>query len=91
MVGSLGVFELVFVALVYGVFIYGLFRICKQAGYPGSSLLLLMIPFVNMIVLMVFAFARWPVTGELERLKRFEASCTCQPEKKSAFPYPGGL
>jgi hypothetical protein len=35
-------------------------RIASKAGYHGAWSLLLLVPIVNLIVIWVFAFARWP-------------------------------
>lgn len=60
-----------------------------QAGYPGFSLVFMFLPIVNLVAMAVFAFAERPATREFQRLRRFEKACTCQPERKSVFPYPG--
>ncbi|WCE02945.1 hypothetical protein [Pseudoxanthomonas sp. JBR18] len=36
-------------------------RIVAKAGYPGALALLGLIPGVNLILLWIFAFVRWPV------------------------------
>ena len=36
-------------------------RIAKKAGYSGALSLLLLIPLVNIVVIWIFAFAKWPV------------------------------
>ncbi len=41
----------------------------KKAGYSGWWSLLLLLPYVYIIVLFVFAFKKWPILRELE-LKR---------------------
>ena len=90
MIGSLGFVEMAFLFLIInGAVAYGLYRICTQAGYPGFSIVFMFLPIVNLIAMAVFAFAEWPATRELQRLRSFERACTCQPEMKSVFPHPG--
>lgn len=36
-------------------------RIVRKAGYHGALSLLLLVPVLNIVMLWVFAFARWPV------------------------------
>ena len=42
-------------------------KIAAKAGYSGALSLLLLIPIVNIIVFIVFAFSKWPVLQELEQ------------------------
>jgi hypothetical protein len=50
-----------FVLLFFGVFwIVPIWRIVSRAGFSGIWSLLLFVPFVNFVMLWVFAFARWP-------------------------------
>lgn len=46
--------------LALSLFIIPTWRIAKRAGFPGALSLLLLVPFLNLIVIWVFAFARWP-------------------------------
>jgi uncharacterized membrane protein YhaH (DUF805 family) len=43
------------------VILVGIWRGVRRAGYSGAWSLLLLIPFVNVIMIWVFAFATWPV------------------------------
>lgn len=36
-------------------------RIVSKAGFPGALSLLMLVPLVNIAMLWVFAFVRWPV------------------------------
>jgi hypothetical protein len=40
-------------------------RIAAKAGYSGGLSLLLLIPFVNVAALIIFAFSEWPIEREL--------------------------
>ena len=51
----LGVF--IFILVVY---IIPLVRIISKAGYSGFWALIVFVPLVNIIMLWVFAFSRWP-------------------------------
>ena len=48
------------VGLIVGI------KIIQQAGYPGWWILAGMIPIVGTVLLLVFAFSKWPVTQRLE-------------------------
>jgi hypothetical protein len=56
------VLEVVFVYLVVG-------RIFAKAGYSRWESLALLIPIVNLLALLWFAFADWPIERELLQLK----------------------
>jgi bacteriorhodopsin len=43
--------------------------IFRKAGYSGIQIVLLFIPFVNVIVIVWFALTEWPIEKELKRLK----------------------
>jgi hypothetical protein len=43
------------------VFIVPAWRIVMKAGFNGALSLLMLIPLVNIIMIWVFAFVRWPV------------------------------
>ncbi|MBN2654887.1 MAG: hypothetical protein JXR79_07230 [Nitrospirae bacterium] len=43
--------------------------IFRKAGYSGIQLALIFIPLVNVLVLIWFALAEWPVQRELRMLK----------------------
>ena len=59
------VFLTVEVAFVY--FVFG--KIFLKAGYSRWESLLLLIPLLNLLVLLWFAFADWPIERELLELK----------------------
>lgn len=41
-------------------------RIASKAGYSGALSLLMLIPLANVIVLLIFAFSKWPIEQRLE-------------------------
>lgn len=62
--------------LVSGLVILGLvllqliinWRIASKAGYEGALSLLMLVPLVNFIILLIFAFSEWPVQRRLRAL-----------------------
>jgi hypothetical protein len=55
-----GVWHGVSMLLFWAVFLVPLWRIISKAGYSGAWALISLIPFVNIIALWIFAFAKWP-------------------------------
>jgi uncharacterized membrane protein YhaH (DUF805 family) len=55
------------IILVISIIIY--WRIATKAGYPGAYSLLLLIPVVNLIVIIMFAFTEWPIERDLKALR----------------------
>ncbi len=56
------------VGLIFALVIY--WRIFSKAGYSGARSLLLLIPIVNLIIIIMFAFSEWPVQRELNQLRQ---------------------
>lgn len=48
--------------------------IFAKAGYHWALGLFVLIPIANLIVLIYFAFDRWPILAELEKLKHQQKS-----------------
>jgi hypothetical protein len=42
------------------IFVVPTWRIVRKAGFPGALSLLALVPGVNLILLWVFAFVKWP-------------------------------
>jgi hypothetical protein len=59
-----GLFQLLFVLAYILVFMVPVWKIVSKAGYSGAWSLLALIPLLNIIMLWVFAFARWPNAEE---------------------------
>lgn len=53
-------FYLIFFVFWIGVVAVPLWRIAVKAGYPGALSLLMWIPLVNILLLWLFAFMKWP-------------------------------
>jgi hypothetical protein len=66
------------VAIVLGVFAVVVFiftliceiKIITKAGYSGWLVLTAFVPFVNVVMFIVFAFAKWPIQERLEAAER---------------------
>lgn len=61
---------LVFVGVavaVTGLTLWAHWRIVNRAGYPGCWSLMLLVPCVNVLFVLCFAFSRWPVQGKKGR------------------------
>jgi hypothetical protein len=61
MMGTMGIIWLVVIA--FCIFLY--WKIFSKAGYSGFLSLLLLVPIANLIVIIWFAFADWPVLKKL--------------------------
>jgi hypothetical protein len=58
------------VVLVFVVFyLLMAFLVVKKAGYNPWLSLLIIVPFVNFIMLIIFAFSEWPVVKEVKALR----------------------
>lgn len=57
--GDMGIIFLGLVLFVFAIYVW--FRIFEKAGYSGWLALLMMVPIANLILLLYFAFAEWPV------------------------------
>jgi hypothetical protein len=54
---------IVLAGLVVGIIAY--WRIAEKAGYAGAMSLLMLIPLVNLIIFLIFAFSEWPIEARL--------------------------
>jgi len=57
----------VVLALAFNILIW--WMIFKKAGYGGALGLLMIVPLVNLVLLLILAFGKWPVLRELEQLR----------------------
>ena len=44
-------------------------KIVQKAGYSGWHVLWMFLPIINLVMLFVFAFSRWPIEEKMERLE----------------------
>jgi hypothetical protein len=59
--GSFSIWHWLIVLLWLAVFIVPAWRIASKAGFSGALSLLMVVPVVNIVLLWVFAFIKWPV------------------------------
>ncbi|HVY99319.1 MAG TPA: hypothetical protein VHA35_07460 [Dongiaceae bacterium] len=59
--GSFSAWHLIVGLVFVLIFLIPYVKIIKKAGYSGWWVLTMFIPLVNLIMIWVFAFARWPV------------------------------
>lgn len=62
--GALSIWHIVILLAVVFVMVYPIARILQRAGWSGWLSILWLIPIVNIIMLWVFAFGRWPTLEE---------------------------
>jgi hypothetical protein len=75
-------FWLIYVLFILAIVIVGLvinWQIARKAGYKPAYSLLMFIPFVNFIVILMFAFSRWPIEEERDRLRALSVSHGASP------------
>ena len=61
--GAISIWHWMVVLFWIAVIVVPFWRIVKRAGYGGAWSLFALVPLVNIILLWVFAFTRWPVDG----------------------------
>jgi|SRR5205809_5621326 len=72
------------VIFIFAIIIW--WRIFAKAGYSGALGLLMFVPLANIIVLLVLAFARWPIQKEVDLLRQQIAAR--EPPYSSSPQYP---
>lgn len=70
------------------LFVVAYIKILHRAGYSGWWVLILVVPVVNVVMILVFAFKRWPVQEELDRY-RHSATVGYHPGVAGGYQ-PGG-
>ncbi len=65
MMAAYGLFFTIFFLVLFILQIVIGWRIASKAGYNGALSLLLFVPFVNFIVILIFAFSEWPIEKQL--------------------------
>jgi hypothetical protein len=68
--GALVLFYAVFMAIIVTITIIVWWKICSKAGFSGWLSLLMLVPIANLILILVIAFADWPVHKELRALRQ---------------------
>jgi hypothetical protein len=75
-------FGIAYVLFIIAIVVIGLvinWQIARKAGYKPAYSLLMMIPFVNFIMILIFAFSRWPVEQERDQLRALSVSHATAP------------
>jgi hypothetical protein len=80
------------IGLIFAITIY--WRIFSKAGYSGARSLLMLIPVVNLIIIIMFAFSEWPIQRELNQLRQMSGGRpggfpTQYPPQAPQFQQPG--
>jgi len=65
--GVLSIVHLLIFAIFLAIYFVPIVMILRKAGYSGWWSLILLVPIVNVIMLWVFAFAKWPSLREAQR------------------------
>ncbi len=66
-----GGFLLVWLAFIVLALIVN-WRIASKAGYSGALSLLMLVPLLNFVVLLIFAFRRWPIEEQLATTRGYD-------------------
>jgi len=64
-----GVAELLALTLLIAV-VAGWWRILRRVGYPGFLSLLLLVPIVNVVVFLLFAYLPWPIEDQRDETEQ---------------------
>lgn len=88
--GGLLAFLVIFYIAIFVFFIYVWWRIFAKAGYSGARSLWLLVPIANVIIIIMFAFAEWPIYRELNQLRQMARSGSGQypPQYGQQYPPP---
>lgn len=63
-----GLFFLVFFLVAFVLQLVICWRIAVKAGYSGVLSLLMLVPLVNFIVILMFAFMEWPIEAQVRAM-----------------------
>ena len=66
---AFGTAALVLYVAVAVIFFIAYVRIIQKAGYSGWWILVGLVPILNVVMFLVFAFSRWPVLRERDALR----------------------
>jgi uncharacterized membrane protein YhaH (DUF805 family) len=84
-VAAYGLFVGIFILVIFVLQLVICWRIASKAGYSGVMSLLMLVPFINFIIILIFAFAEWPIEA---RLRALTAGGAMPPP--GMMPPPGG-
>jgi uncharacterized membrane protein YhaH (DUF805 family) len=80
-----GIFVLFYLALVV-VSIVAWVRILSKAGYSGWWILIAIVPIVNLVMFLVFAFSTWPIEQQLAAARAQHPGGYGPPPPVDGFP-----
>jgi hypothetical protein len=80
--GAMGVVFLIY-AVIIALFIIVYWKIASKAGYPGWYALGFLVPCLNLVLIIMFAFTEWPIERELRMLRN-----NPQPGPYPRYPNP---
>jgi hypothetical protein len=66
-------------------------KIASKAGYNGALSLLMLLPFANFVVLLIFALSEWPIERELKAWRAGTGGGYTPPPPPGSYvpqPYP---
>ena len=81
-------FLIIFDLAIFVFFIYVWWRIFAKAGYSGARSLWLLVPIANVIIIIMFAFAEWPIYRELNQLRQMARPGSPQYPPQYVQQYP---
>ena len=61
---------LLLVIIVYVIMLVAWWKIFAKAGHSGALALLFLVPIVNLVIFLWFAFSEWPIHRRLRELER---------------------
>jgi hypothetical protein len=75
------------VTIVLAIVIW--WRIFSKAGYSGALGILMIVPIANLVMLLILAFAEWPIQTELNQLRMMRSQqYPPNPQYPQAPQYP---
>ena len=66
----IGVPELLIICVIAFVAVIPWWNILRKSGNPPALSLLMMVPLLNVVLLLWFAFAEWPIEREVRQLRQ---------------------
>jgi hypothetical protein len=60
--GLIGLASIIFAVIIW-------WRIFSKAGFNGALSLLMFVPIANLVMIIILAFAEWPIQAELTQLR----------------------
>lgn len=67
--GPLGVPEMLIISFFGIIFILPSWKILTKAGFSGWLSFIIIIPIINFLFLIYFAFTKWPIQDKLDKYK----------------------